>query len=197
MLGDVVAAARLLIGCYLVRNGRAGPRKVRIVETEAYPHDDPACHAYAGPTPRNRSMFGPPGRAYVYRIHQSYCLNVVTGPAGRGEAVLIRAAEPVEGIALMKTARRRSTIGARAPSGENLANGPGKLCQALDIDLALDGVDLLSGGHDSALYLLARDDEAEIAITPRIGISKSRDALLRFTDEGSRWVSRRRALEAS
>ncbi len=195
-LADVVEAARNLIGCYLVRNSDSGPRKVRIVETEAYPHDDPACHAYGGPTARNRSMFGPAGHAYVYRIHRSYCLNVVTGPIGRGEAVLIRAVEPVEGAALMEVARRGSTVGTRAPAGAAVANGPGKLCQALDIDLALDGADLLSRRHNSGLYLLERDDTPEISVTPRIGISKATDALLRFIDGNSSWVSRRRSAAA-
>lgn len=192
-LGDVVEAARRLIGCYLVRTGEGAGRKVRIVETEAYPHDDPACHAYAGPTARNRSMFGPPGRAYVYRIHRSFCLNVVTGPPGRGEAVLIRAVEPVEGIELMASARHRSTVGARAPSSKDLVNGPGKLCQALEIDLAFDGVDLLSCRRGTSLYLLDDHDEPDIAVTPRIGISKAIDAPLRFAERSSRWLSRRHA----
>jgi DNA-3-methyladenine glycosylase len=188
----VVEAARRLLGCYLVRNASTGQRKVRIVETEAYPHDDPACHAFAGRTARNLSMFTAPGHAYVYRIHRSHCLNIVTGPSGRGEAVLIRAVEPVDGIALMAVARREATVGARAPAGENLANGPGKLCQALDIDLALDGTDLLSRQGDSLLYLLEGDPVGDIAITPRIGISKATHALLRFTDRRSAWVSHRR-----
>ena len=191
-MDDVVEAARRLVGCYLVRDDARGRRKVRIVETEAYPHDDPACHAFSGPTTRNRSMFGPPGRAYVYRIHRSYCLNVVTGPLGRGEAVLIRAVEPVDGIALMEAARRNATVGRRIPAGPDLVNGPGKLCQALEIDLALDGTDLLSRRRNSALYLLEGDDVPAIAVTPRIGISRATDALLRFTDSGSRWVSHRR-----
>jgi DNA-3-methyladenine glycosylase len=195
-LDDVVETARRLIGCYLVRNGATGRRTVRIVETEAYPHDDPACHAYSGPTARNRSMFGPAGRAYVYRIHRSYCLNVVTGRIGRGEAVLIRAVEPVEGFDLMKDARSGSTVGARAPMGEALANGPGKLCQALDIDLALDGVDLLSRHRTATLCLLDGEEAPDIAITPRIGISKATEALLRFVDDRSRWVSRRRGVIA-
>lgn len=137
-------------------------------------------------------MFAAPGHAYVYRIHRSHCLNVVTGPSDRGEAVLIRAVEPVDGIALMKAARREATVGARAPAGENLANGPGKLCQALDVDLALDGTYLLSRQGDSVLYLLEGDPVRDIAITPRIGISKATHALLRFTDRRSPWVSHRR-----
>ena len=191
-LDNVVEAAQRLLGCYLVRKDSRGERKVRIVETEAYPHDDPACHAFSGPSRRNRSMFGPPGHAYVYRIHRSYCLNVVTGPIGRGEAVLIRAVEPVDGIALMETARRKATVGTRRPAGLDLGNGPGKLCQSLEIDLALDGADLLTRPGDSALYLLDGEDVTEIAVTPRIGISKATAALLRFTDSHSRWVSPRR-----
>lgn len=190
-LEDVVEAAQRLLGCYLVRKDGRGVRTVRIVETEAYAHDDPACHAFSGPTARNRSMFGPRGHAYVYRIHRSYCLNVVTGPAGRGEAVLIRAVEPVEGVALMERARRKTTVGRRVPAGRQLANGPGKLCQALEIDLSHDGIDLLSRRRDAALYLIEGERVSTIAITARIGISKAKDALLRFADSRSVWVSHR------
>jgi len=100
--------------------------------------------------------------------------------------------QPVEGMALMEAARRRATVGARIPAGPSLANGPGKLCQALEIDLTLDGADLLTRGRDSALYLLEGDDVAGITVSQRIGISKASDALLRFTDSRSPWLSRRR-----
>lgn len=163
---DTVEAARALLGHILVRRGpghllRAG----RIVETEAYTCDDPASHSFRGATARNRSMFCSPGAAYVYLIYGMHCcLNVVSGEEGRGEAVLIRALEPVEGLEAMREARaaarmRRSrsapdgrssgngTAGG-AISGERLrtttwlCSGPGKLCQALSIDRSFDGVDL-------------------------------------------------------
>ena len=189
-LTDVIEGAHALLGCRLVRTGRRGRRVVRIVETEAYPHDDPACHAYGGPTARNRSMFGPAGRAYVYRIHRSFCLNVVTGPAKRGEAVLIRAVEPLEGLDLMRRARERATVGANRPDGFQLTNGPGKLCQALDVDLALDGEDLLAVGDSRPLRLLPRTNTPRVVCSRRIGISVSVEAPLRFSIEGNPWVSR-------
>ncbi len=144
----------------------------RIVETEAYLPDDPASHTFNGPTARNRVMFGPAGHLYVYLsygIHR--CANVVTGDVGSGQAVLIRAVRPIEGIALMRTRRAR-------PDRE-LCDGPGKLCQALGIDLVDDGADLLGGSHVSIV-----DDgtapPTHPVVGPRVGISKAVDAPLRF-----------------
>jgi DNA-3-methyladenine glycosylase len=191
VLADVTDAARFLLGCVLVRVSPEGVRKARIVETEAYPHDDPACHAYRGETARNRSMFAEAGRAYVYRIHRSHCFNVVTGPRLRGEAVLVRAVEPVEGIELMQAARERASVGAAMPIGTALTNGPGKLCQALEIDAALDGSNLLDAAPGSPLHLLPRDRAPRIVVSTRIGISRSTDARLRFCEAGNPWVSRR------
>lgn len=190
LLVDVVAAAQALLGCVLVREERGRTRAAIIVETEAYPHDDPACHAFRGLDARNGAMFSVAGCAYVYRIHRSLCFNVVTGPEGRGEAVLVRAVEPVEGIDIMRRARRRATAGQRAPDGIALTNGPGKLCQAFAIDLRFDGVDVLAPSLDSGLYLLNRSVTPKVAVSARIGISQGRDAALRFFVAGNPWVSR-------
>lgn len=142
----------------------------RIVETEAYTADDPASHSFGGRTARNAVMFGPAGHLYVYLsygIHR--CANIVTGASGEGQAVLIRAVEPLDGIELMMLRRRR----------EPLADGPGKLCQALGITLDDDGVDLT---RSPRIRLL--DDgtppPAEPITGPRIGITRAVDAPWRF-----------------
>lgn len=189
-LASAITAAPALLGCVLARRTEEGLRLARIVETEAYPADDPACHAFRGPTRRNVAMFGRRGSAYVYRIHRSYCFNVVTGGVRSGEAVLVRAVEPIDGLALMVQARERSTAGQRAPDGYGITNGPGKLCQALDIDLNLNGVDLLRGGADSPLALLPGPRLQTIVSTPRIGISVAKTAKLRFVIRRSPWASR-------
>ncbi|RMD83427.1 MAG: DNA-3-methyladenine glycosylase [Candidatus Dadabacteria bacterium] len=186
---NAVRAARGLLGWIVVRrDGRGGLRSGRIVETEAYPHDDPACHAFRGRTERNASMFREAGHAYVYRIHRSYCLNVVTGPPGQGEAVLIRALEPLEGIARMERARRRLSPGRCAPPRDQLTNGPGKLCQALEIDTSLDGCWLFD--PTGPLCLVPGTPPAAVACSTRIGISKARDERLRFYEPHNPWVSR-------
>ena len=177
----VEAAARRLLGCELVRELDGEVLRVRIVETEAYDQEDPASHTFRGPTPRNAAMFLAAGHAYVYRsmgIH--HCLNMVAGEAGYGAGVLIRAAEPLEGEAAM-SARR----GGR--SGRLISNGPGKLCQALGIDLTLTG-------HDVALpplRLVRRPplSAARIVTTTRIGISKAAELPRRFFDADSAYVS--------
>lgn len=193
LLGDAEHAAPSLLGCRLVRSTPAGERVGIIVETEAYLPDDPACHAYAGPTERNAEMFRSAGASYVYRIHRSHCFNVVTGPEGSGQAVLVRAIEPVVGVASMQRARRRATVGSTAPQGVALTNGPGKLCQALDIDLDLNGVKLVGETDRDAgvsLRLLPRETPAPIIErTIRIGISKARELPLRFVIRGNRWLS--------
>jgi len=159
-----------LLGMLLVVQ-RAGVRAVgRIIETEAYTADDPASHSFRGRTSRNGEMFGEAGHLYVYRsygIH--WCANVVTGAEGDGEAVLLRAVDPVEGADEML--RRRG----RRP----LADGPGKLCQAFGLDGADDGADLCNGG---AIHIV--DDGAsavhDIVAGPRIGITKAVDTPWRF-----------------
>lgn len=143
----------------------------RIVETEAYMPDDPASHTFRGPTPRNQVMFGPAGHLYVYvsyGIHR--CANVVTGPEDSGQAVLIRAVEPVDGIDLMRSRRNR-------PDRE-LTNGPGKLCEALGITAADDGSDLFGGW-----VAIVDDGVAEPSnprTGPRVGITKAVDTPWRF-----------------
>lgn len=172
-------AARLL-GCLLEREVDGERALVRIVETEAYDQTDEASHTFRGPTPRNEVMFGESGFLYVYFTYgMHHCCNVVTGHAGTGAAVLIRGAEPVEGIHGME--RRRGV------SGANLTNGPAKLCQALGIDRSLNGHDL----RQAPLRLISGDlrPEEEITRSVRIGISKATDLLRRFHVHGNRHVS--------
>jgi DNA-3-methyladenine glycosylase len=184
------AVASLLLGQLLIRTSSEGTCGGIIVETEAYLTDDPACHAYRGPSTRNQVMFGEPGHAYVYFIYGChFCLNAVCRPAGVAEAVLIRALEPVFGQAMMQKNRR-------CPNPRQLTNGPGKLCQAMKIDRSLDGVDFC----DSAgpLYIAENPGYAEfmktrkpIVISPRIGITKAVSHPLRFFLAGSSYVSGR------
>ena len=175
-----VEVARDLLGKILVHGRTAG----RIIETEAYlGSQDEASHAFRGPTPRNRVMFGPPGHAYVYFIYGMYeCLNFVCEPAGQAGCVLIRALEPIAGIATMR--RRRPS--AKRP--EDLANGPGKLTLAMGITRKLNGADLTA----SALQVRRPPNEPaiEVLTTPRIGITHCADWPLRFVIAGNRFVSR-------
>lgn len=160
-----VRVARALLGCRLVRSGPGGLREARIVETEAYVANDPASHAFRGPTRRNRSMFDRPGTLYVFRIHQVYCANAVTRA---GEAVLLRAAEPVsEGLAR--------------------AHGPGRLCRAFSLTVADDGADLTRG----SVRILPRNRPlgGRIVAARRVGISRGVERLLRFALEGNPHVS--------
>jgi DNA-3-methyladenine glycosylase len=177
--------APALLDSLLVRVTPQGTMIGRIVETEAYlADDDPACHAHRGPTPRNQAMFGPPGRAYVYRIYGiHWCVNVVTEAEGRGCAVLIRALEPMAGQDQMVANRKNP----------ELTNGPGRLCQALAIDGSLDHTDLTRTGP---LYLLKGKPPADVVATPRIGITKAADRPWRFYERGNRWVSGPRGVNA-
>jgi len=176
--------AKDLIGCHLVFNGPRGKVSGRIVETEAYIGEgDPACHAARGMTERNQVMFGPPGHAYVYFIYGMYhCLNFVTEREGFPAAVLIRAAEPVEGLPVI---RKNSPP---QPDYALLA-GPGKLCRGFDITREQNGLDLTG----RILYVEDRHEPpAEIARTPRIGISNAAEVEWRFFDVNSRAVSKHR-----
>ncbi len=183
--GDTQVAARALLGAVLRHRSPEGTAAGRIVETEAYLRDDPACHASRGRTPRNTLMFGPAGRAHIYFIYGMYhCFNVVTGPKGVGEAVLIRALEPLEGEELMARRRRRE-------NPRHWCNGPAKLVQALGITPGQNGCDLGRG----PLRLLAAESypgwEAKAAIRagPRIGVSAAADRPLRFYLDGNPFVS--------
>jgi DNA-3-methyladenine glycosylase len=177
---SVVEVARDLIGCVLSHDGCAGV----IVETEAYHQSEPACHAFAGLTERTRVLFGPPGRAYVYRSYGIHaCLNAVSEPAGVGAAVLIRALEPVEGVSLMEARRGLDRV-------ESLCSGPGKLSQALGIWLDHNGSDLARG----PLVISPRPvawREVPVAVDRRIGITKAVELPWRFCAAGSRFLSRR------
>lgn len=157
----------------------------RIVEVEAYEPDDPASHSFRGLTPRNATMFGPPGHLYVYRIYGIHlCANVVTGPSGRGSAVLLRAIEPVDGAAVM--AERR---GVQRPG--DLGSGPAKLCQALGISADHDGLDLLDPGAGVRLAPPPDREDRSIVSGPRIGITKAVDRPWRWGLADSPHLSRR------
>jgi DNA-3-methyladenine glycosylase len=171
--------ARDLVGCTIRHTGAAG----RIVETESYHMDEPACHAYAGLTSRTRTLFGPPAHAYVYFSYGVHSLlNAVCEGEGVGAAVLIRALEPVDGLDLMRARRGLERL-------EELCSGPGKLTQALGVGLAHNGSSLVDG----PIELQARDPRAaapRIVMGERIGITRAADLPWRFCDADSRHVSR-------
>ena len=171
--------ARELVGCMVRHAGTAG----RIVETESYHMDEPACHAYAGVTSRTQTLFGPPAHAYVYFSYGVHSLlNAVCEEEGVGAAVLIRALEPVDGLELMRARRGLERV-------EELCSGPGKLTQALGVGLAHNGSSLVDG----PIELHARDPRAaapRIVMGERIGITKAADLPWRFCDADSRHVSR-------
>lgn len=172
---DAAVVARELLGAVLRRTDDSGTVSGRIIETEAYlgPHD-PACHAVVGRTARTWHLFGPPGTAYVYFIYgMHWCVNAVTREEGHGSAVLIRAIEPLEGIERMRTRRPKAKRAAQ------LCDGPGKLCAALAIDRALDGV-MLTGSSQLTIHAGDPVSDARVIVGPRIGISKAVDWPLRF-----------------
>lgn len=194
--GATLDVARALIGKTLARRTARGLTAGIIVETEAYAGTvDPASHAYRGVTPRNRVMFGPAGRAYVYLSYGMHCcINVVTEREGDAAAVLVRALQPTYGLALMRE-RRGASIGDR-----DLCRGPGRLCQALDITREQDGADLtvVRGVGDEAdgLWVAETGDwamDSPIATSPRIGITRAVDWPWRFYVAGNRYVSGRPA----
>jgi DNA-3-methyladenine glycosylase len=179
--------ARALIGKLLVRVVDGDRLVARIVETEAYHGEDPASHAYRGETQRNRAMFRAHLHAYVYFIYgANWCLNVSSEEEGIGAAVLIRAAEPVEGAHAMRARRGRPELRDR-----ELLRGPGNLCRALGIGPALDGADL----EDDPLLWLADDGVVlPVGASARIGLTKAADRELRFYARGNPSVSGPRAL---
>ena len=184
--GDTTALARFLTGQTLVRDLPEGRVSGRIVETEAYGVGDPAGHAFRGLTPRTRALFLEPGHAYVYLAYGvSWMLNVSSEAAGVGAGVLIRALEPLEGVAIMRANRGVERL-------RDLARGPGRLAQALRIDRGLDGIDLC---RDGPLWLAKNaGDPSEIGQSVRIGITKAAERPLRFYVRGSPFVSGPRAL---
>lgn len=173
---DSSVVARQLIGVTVLVDGVGG----RIVETEAYDRLDPASHTFGGQTPRNASMFGPPGHAYVYRsygIH--WCLNFVCREVEHGAGVLIRAIEPLFGLEAMRA--RRGVEDERL-----LCSGPGKVGQALGVTHAHNGLPL----DAPPFVLLAREEEVTVLAGPRIGISKAMDVPWRFVEAGSTFLSK-------
>jgi DNA-3-methyladenine glycosylase len=181
---DTSVVARELLGAVLECETEEGVASGRIVETEAYlGSDDPACHAVAGRTPRTYNLFGPAGIAYVYFIYGAHwCFNAVTQAEGIGSAVLVRAVAPVQGIELMR--RRRP----RARKDVELTNGPGKLCAALGITGSMDGAAL----RDGPLVVRAGDPvaDADVLVSPRIGITRAADWPLRWLERGNPYVSK-------
>jgi DNA-3-methyladenine glycosylase len=183
-----VEVASDLLGCVVRHGDCAG----RIVETEAYHHSEPACHAYVGLTPRTRVLFGPPGRAYVYRSYGIHALlNAVCEPEGEGAAVLIRALEPIEGVDLMRERRGVEAV-------RNLCSGPGKLTQALGIGLDLNDTPLYAtarsatGGATAPIAFHPRPsgDSPPSVACERIGITRAVELPWRFCEAGSRFLSR-------
>lgn len=202
-------AAPLLLGCTLTRtitlNGEKHKLVARIVETEAYDQDDPASHAFGGPSERNAAMFGPAGHLYVYVSYgMHHCCNVVCGPEGFGSGCLVRAVEPLESVEVMRELREAGRAG-KVHTGHagkeqaerarkhplklrDLTNGPGKVCAALGIDKELYGHDL--SVEPLVLGFAPLLPGETIGRSPRVGISKNIDAPKRFFIEGNEFVSR-------
>ncbi len=175
----VLEVARDLIGCVVSYRECAGV----IVEAEAYHESEPACHAYVGLTPRTSTLFGPPGRAYVYRSYGVHALlNAVCEPEGVGAAVLIRALQPLAGIGLMRERRGLQR-------DRDLCSGPGKLTQAFGIDLELNNSDLIRGPIEISGRPRAWRD-VEVVCDRRVGITRAVELPWRFTAAGSRYLSR-------
>lgn len=179
---DTTRVARELLGKLLVHNSKEGTTIGKIVETEAYLQGDPACHASRGMTPRNSVMFGQPGRAYVYFTYgMHYCFNAVTASEGVGEAVLIRALEPLLGLDLMRVRRGKERL-------HDLCSGPAKLVQAFDITREHNRADLTMGD----LWLAESVEEpVDIVTTTRIGIKEGADLPLRFYIRGNKFISKK------
>ena len=194
-------AAPLLLGCTLTRtitlNGEKHKLVARIVETEAYDQDDPASHAFGGPSERNAAMFGPAGHLYVYVSYgMHHCCNVVCGPEGFGSGCLVRAVEPLESVEVMRELREAGRAGKEQAERarkhplklRDLTNGPGKVCAALGIDKELYGHELTV--EPLVLEFAPLLPGETIGRSPRVGISKNADAPKRFFIEGNAFVSR-------
>ena len=193
---DTLMLSQFLLGCELVHESTAGRTAGVIVETEAYLWGDPACHAYRRQTKRNAAMFGPPGHLYVYLIYgMYYCVNVVGGPVGEGEAVLIRALEPTEGLDLMRERRdlnpktlQPSLKVRKKPLGEkDLCNGPGKLAQAMGVRPEHNAVSL----WESTIHVTPPVfSDFEMVTTTRIGITQGAELPYRFYIKNNGYVSK-------
>jgi len=187
---QTVRLARFLIGKVVVHDLPAGRLSGRIVEVEAYPPGDPAGHHFRGPTPRIRSMYLAPGHAYIFFNYGAhFMLNVISEPVRTAGAVLIRALEPLEGIALMQQHRKTTRL-------LDLTRGPGRLAAALQIDQQHDGLDLCGDGKlwlgeivDDVAVVGKRRVRRRVSKTVRIGISRAADELLRFYERGNPFVS--------
>ncbi len=176
---DALVVAPALVGMLLVRADEG--LVARIVETEAYREDDPACHAYQRRTERNAPLYGPPGHAYVYfNYGMHWCLNVATGEDGMAQGCLLRAAEPLDGVDLVRARRGRAT-------DRDLLRGPGRLGQAYALGGAWSGADLCAA--DSVLHLADDGTRPAVAVGPRVGVSRAADLPWRFSVAGSPWVS--------
>ncbi len=179
-LSDALIAAKALLGYKLIFDSPLGKTSGYIVETEAYHSYDPASQSYRGQTERNSSMFKESGTIYVYFTYgMHYCLNIITGPIGDGQGVLIRALQPIEGTKLM-TQRRHSD------KTFNLTNGPAKLTQAMAIDKSLNGSNILDG----PIKIQKGFMPSEVVATPRIGISKAVEYPWRFYIKDNDYVSK-------
>ncbi len=183
ILIDSTFAAKRLLGAYLIRQIDKHRLIGKIVETEVYHQDDPASHSCHGRTKRCEIMFGTPGFSYIYLVYgMYYCLNIVTGKEGEGAAVLIRALEPIKGIDTMKIYRKMDDI-------KNLTNGPGKVCQALNITNKENKKYLLDNKSSFYIKFNNQIQDNKIIYTTRIGISKAKDMLMRFYVKDSKYVS--------
>jgi DNA-3-methyladenine glycosylase len=177
---DATMVAPKLLGCYLVRDFGSHQAKVMIVETESYDQSDAASHSFNGQTPRTDVMFGESGHLYVYFTYgMHYCGNIVTGKVGEGSGVLIRGVMPLEGTAYLESRR--------GVTGYDATNGPAKWCQALSVDKELNGHNLRYAPLRLTYGEIIPHDQ--IVTTPRIGISKARDAMRRFYINGNPYVS--------
>ena len=178
-----------LLGRVLVRSADGVRLAARIVETEAYEPHDPASHAFRGRTDRNAVMFGPPGHLYVYFTYgMHHCMNAVTGPVGEGMAVLLRAAEPIDGVDVMRARRGRWSV-------RELCSGPAKLCQAFRVDRSFDGVDLVQG-PDLWIAEGTPVPPSRVVAGPRVGIRVGTGYAWRFSVADDPFVSRGRPTTA-
>ncbi len=178
---DTITLAQKLLGCTLVHESEEGITAGIIVETEAYLENDPASHSFKGKTNRNEPMFGEAGSIYVYLIYGIYeCFNIVSHEKGRGEAVLIRALQPIEGIELMQKKRKTNLL-------KNLCSGPGKLVQAMGISRIHNGLLL----NDKIQCFAPQTADFEVISTTRIGITQAADLPYRFYIKGNDFISRK------